>query len=83
MMSTLIASTMRIILSITCVGKVNYDVITRSHLQLINTLIDTFFSKLCAFSTDQRKEVKPMMVKRKLNGTVDKSSADQKIRKST
>ena len=31
------------------------DVITKSCLQLINTLIDTFFSKLCAFLAEQRR----------------------------
>ena len=30
-------------------------VITRSRLQLINTLIDIFCSKLCAFLVEQRK----------------------------
>ena len=49
-------------------------VITRSHLQLINTLINTFFSKLRAFLVEQ--EGRPMIVERKLHGTVDKSSVD-------
>ena len=31
------------------------DVITRSCLQLINTSIDTFFSKLCAFLVERRR----------------------------
>ena len=31
------------------------DVITRSHLQLINTSIDTFFSKLRAVLAEQRR----------------------------
>ena len=31
------------------------DLITRSHLQPINTLIDTFFSKLRAFLVEQRR----------------------------
>ena len=43
------------------------DVIARSHLQLINTLFDTFFSKIRAFLAEQRR---PMMVKRKLDGAV-------------
>ena len=30
------------------------EVITRSHLQLINTLIETFFSKLRAFLVEQK-----------------------------
>ena len=37
------------------VVKVNCDVITRSRLQLINTSIHTFFSKLHAFLADQRR----------------------------
>ena len=45
----------RVILSISCVCEVYYDAITRSHLQLINTLIDTFFSKLHAFLAEQRR----------------------------
>ena len=50
------------------------EVIAKSHLQLINTLIDTFFSKLHAFLVEQRR-------KRKTNdGAVDESSADQEIR---
>ena len=56
------------------------DVITRSHLQLINTSINTFFSKLRAFLAKQRRRRKA--VKRKLDGTVDESSVDQKICKS-
>ena len=55
------------------------DVITRSCLQLINTLIDAFFSKLDAFLVDQKR---PMMVKWKLDDAVNESSADQEIRKS-
>ena len=39
----------RVTLSITRISKVYCDVITRSRLQPINTLIDTFFSKLCVF----------------------------------
>ena len=55
------------------------DVKTRSRLQiLINTSIDTFFSKLCAFLAEQRR----WMVKRKLDGAVEVSSADQETRKS-
>ena len=63
------------ILSIMCFGEVYCDVITRSHLQFINTSIDTFFSKLCAFLTEQRRT-------RKVDDEVDESSADQEIRKS-
>ena len=55
------------------------DVITRSYLLLMNTLINTFFSKLRAFLVEQGR---PMMVKRKLDGTVDESLADQEIPKS-
>ena len=58
------------------------DVITRSRLQFINTSIDTFFSKFCGFLADQREQGRPMMVKRKLDGTMDKLSADQEICKS-
>ena len=58
------------------------DVITRSRLQLIKTSIDTFFSKLRAFLADKKEEGRLMMVKRKLDGTVGESSADQEIRKS-
>ena len=60
------------------------DVTTISRLQLINTLINTFFSRLHTFLAEQRKQGKrPMMVKRKLDGAVDGFSADQEeIRKS-
>ena len=57
------------------------DAITRSRLQLINTSIDTFFSKLYAFLAEQRRKGRPVMVKRKLDGTVDESLADQKFLK--
>ena len=58
------------------------DVITRSHLQLINSLINTFFSKLYAF-LQNKEEGRPVMVKRKLDGQVYKSSASgSKKRKS-
>jgi len=43
-------------------------VITRSHLQLINTSNDTFFSKLYAFLAEERR---PVMGKMKLNGAMD------------
>ena len=52
------------------------DLITRSHLQLIDTSIDTFFSKFRNFLAEQRR---PMIVKRKLDGAVDESSVDQEI----
>ena len=58
------------------------DIITTSSFQLINTLIDTFFSKLNAFLTEQKREGRPMMDKKKLDGTMDESSAEQHIRKS-
>ena len=57
-----------------CVILSRCDVITRSHLQLINTSIDTFWN--------QEEEGRPMMVKRKLNGAVEESLADQDIDKS-
>ena len=44
-----------VIVPITCVGEVYCDIITRSRLQLVNTSIDSFFSKLCAFLTGQRR----------------------------
>ena len=75
-MSTLIASTARVTLSMV---KFYCDVISRSCSQLINNLIDTFFSKL---QWSKEKEGRPVMVKRKLDGAVDESSADREIRKS-
>ena len=51
------------------------DVITRTRLQLINTFIDTFFIKFCAFLMEQGK---PMMI-RKLDGAVHEFSPDQEI----
>ena len=57
------------------------DIITRSHLQLINTSIDTFFSKLRAFLAEQRKKRRPVMEK-EARGAVDNSLADHKTRKS-
>ena len=61
-------------------AKFYYDVITRRCLQLIDTSIDTFFSKLRAFLAEQRRRGRPVMVERKLDGEVDKSLADRKIR---
>ena len=49
------------------------DVTTRSHLQLINTSINNFFSKLRVFLQIKEEEGRPMMVKRKLDGAVDES----------
>ena len=40
-------------------------------LQLINTLINTVFYKLCTFLANKEEQGKPMMVKRKLDGAVD------------
>ena len=57
----------------TVLVKLYCDVITRSRLQLINTSIDTFFSKLHAFLVEQRRRRKAY--KRKLDGAVGKSSA--------
>ena len=45
----LIAFMAPIIPSITCVSKFYCDVITKSHLQLIDNLIDSFLSKLHVF----------------------------------
>ena len=78
-MSTLIASTAHGTLNSfyhMVLVKFYCDVITRNHSHLIITLIDTFFSKLRAFLAEQRR---PVMVKRKLDGTVDESLADQKF----
>ena len=58
------------------------DIITRTRLQLINTSINSFFSKLCTFLGEQREEGRPVMVKRKLDDAVDESSVDQKIHNS-
>ena len=65
---------------VTLLSRVKFycDVITRSRLQLINTSIDTFFNKLCAFFI-ANKEGRPMMVKRNLDGAVKESSMDQEI----
>ena len=57
--------------------KLYCDVITRSCLQLINTSINTFLVNL-AWNKEE-EEGRPVMVKRKLDGAVDESSADQKI----
>ena len=56
------------------------DVITRSRLQLINTSINTFFSKLCAFLVEQRRMKEGQWWLK--DGAVDESSADQEICKS-
>ena len=80
-LSTLIAFT-AVLFFLSCVLiKFYCDVITRSHLQLINTSIDTFFSKLGVVLVEE-EQLRPMMVKRKLDGSVDESSADQEICKS-
>ena len=50
-------------------------VYNQSCLQLINTSIDTFFSKLCAILVEQRRR-KGMIVKMKQGGAVDEFSAD-------
>ena len=60
----------------------NCEIITRSRVQLINTSIDTFFSKLRTFLIEQRKRGTPMMVKRELDGAVVESSVGQEICKS-
>ena len=52
-MSTSIASTAHVVLV-----RFYCDVITRSRIQLINTLINTFFSKLRAFLAEQRRRRK-------------------------
>ena len=74
--------TARITLSTRELVKFYCDVITRSRLQFINTSIDTFFSELRAFLADQRRTRKANDGKRKLDGAVNESSADRKIRKS-
>ena len=62
--------------------KFYYDVITRSRLQLINTLIGTFYSKLCAFLAEKKKQESQQWLKLSyVDGTVDKSLADQEISK--
>ena len=58
------------------------DVITRSRLQLINTSIETSFSEFHAFLVEREEEGRAMMIKRKLEGAVDESSADKEIHKS-
>ena len=60
-----------------CLAEFYCGVIARSHLQLINTLIDNFFSKLHTFLEEGRT----VMDKRKLDGTVDEFSAEQQILK--
>ena len=55
------------------------DATTRSRLQLINTLIDVFLNKLHAFLTEKEEEGRPMMDKRKLDGTMDKFLVEQHI----
>ena len=56
--SASLALAARVTLSITRITKFHCDVITRSRLQPINTLIDTFFSKFRAFLVDQRRRKK-------------------------
>ena len=60
-------------------AKFYHDVITEAVYSL-STLRLT--PSLVNFVLNKEQEGRPMMVKRKLDGTVDKSSADQKIRKS-
>ena len=55
------------------------DAATRSRLQLINTSINIFLNKLHAFLTEKEEEGRPMMDKRKLDGTMDKFLAEQHI----
>ena len=83
-MSTIIASTARVhgkrySFYLIVLVKFYCDVIIRSRLQLINTSINTFFSKLCAFLAEQRRRKK---VSDGLDDAVDGSLADRKIRKS-
>ena len=56
--STSLALAAHVSLSITRISIVSCDVITRSRLQPINTSIETFFSKLCAFLVEQRRRKK-------------------------
>ena len=55
---------------------------TSCRLQLINTSIDTFFSKLDAALVEQKEQGRPKMVERKLDGVIDEFSVDREIRKS-
>ena len=50
------------------------DIITRSRLQLIKTLIDTFFSKLLCLFNGTKGKGRLMIAKKKLDGAVDESS---------
>ena len=59
--STSLAIAARVTLSITRII-FHCDVITRRRLQPINTSIDTFFSKLGAWTKEEERS--PMMVKR-------------------
>ena len=51
-------------------------VIAKSRLQLNNTLINTFFSELCAFLAEQRRKREASGGYKKLNGAVDESLVD-------
>ena len=62
--------------------KLYCGIITRSLLQLINTSIDAFFSRLCAFLRNKEEVGRPMMIQRKLDGIVDEFLVDHEIRKS-
>ena len=54
-----------------------YCDVTKEAIYSLSTLQSTpFFSKLHAFLRNKEEEGRPMMVKRKLGGTVDESSAD-------
>jgi len=75
----MIAFTVRVIFSITCVDEVYRNIITSSCLQLINTSINTFFSKLHTVLADQRRIRKANDEARWHNELI---SADQDIRKS-
>ena len=53
-------------------------VITGSRLQVVNTLIDTFFSiNFVPFQKNKEEKGRSMMVIKKLDGTVDESSSGQ------
>ena len=56
------------------------DIIIRSHLQLINTLSTPSLVNFVPFwQNKEEEEGTPVMVKRKLDGAVDKSLAYRKI----
>ena len=59
--------------------KFYFEVITRSCLQLVNTLIVTPFLVNFASFQQNKEEGRLLMDKRKLNGTVNESSTDKQV----